>query len=99
MEIAYLCRLRAVEVVNLTEANALEAGILTNRRKGSRDNVVRWNARLRHAWSAPASSPPATPAGRRKAARYRWTSPAAHCLWAPASTPSPGQAWIAPGTA
>lgn len=52
MEIAYLCRLRAVEVVNLTEANALEAGILTNRRKGSRDNVVRWNARLRHAWSA-----------------------------------------------
>ena len=52
MEIAYLCRLRGIEVLTLTEANGLEAGIQTNRRKGRRDNVVRWNDRLRNAWAA-----------------------------------------------
>ena len=51
IEIAYLCRLRAIEVLTLTEANATEAGIRTNRRKGSRDNLVRWNDRLRNAWA------------------------------------------------
>ncbi|WP_055128606.1 site-specific integrase [Pseudomonas mediterranea] len=50
MELAYLCRLRGIEVVTLTEENELEAGILTNRRKGSRDNIVRWTPRLRKAW-------------------------------------------------
>lgn len=52
IEIAYLCRLRAIEVLTLTEANAKEEGILTNRRKGSRDNIVRWSPRLRAAWDA-----------------------------------------------
>lgn len=52
MEIAYLCRLRGIEVLTLTETNGLDAGIQTNRRKGSRDNVVRWNDRLRNAWAA-----------------------------------------------
>lgn len=50
MELAYLCRLRGIEVVTLTDANELESGILTNRRKGSRDNIVRWTPRLRKAW-------------------------------------------------
>jgi hypothetical protein len=50
MELAYLCRLRGIEVVTLTDANALEEGILTNRRKGSRDNIVRWTPRLRAVW-------------------------------------------------
>lgn len=50
MELAYLCRLRGIEVVTLTDANELETGILTNRRKGSRDNIVRWTPRLRKAW-------------------------------------------------
>jgi site-specific recombinase XerC len=50
MELAYLCRLRGIEVVTLTDENELENGILTNRRKGSRDNVVRWTPRLRKAW-------------------------------------------------
>lgn len=50
MELAYLCRLRGIEVVTLTDANELESGILTNRRKGSRDNIVRWTPRLRSAW-------------------------------------------------
>lgn len=52
MEIAYLCRLRGIEVVTLTDANETEAGVLTNRRKGSRDNIVRWSPRLRAAWEA-----------------------------------------------
>jgi len=50
MELAYLCRLRGIEVVTLTDENELESGILTNRRKGSRDNIVRWTPRLRRAW-------------------------------------------------
>lgn len=50
MELAYLCRLRGIEVVTLTDANALEEGVMTNRRKGSRDNIVRWTPRLRYAW-------------------------------------------------
>ncbi|SFC76926.1 hypothetical protein SAMN05216577_110100 [Pseudomonas citronellolis] len=52
MEIAYLCRLRGIEVVTLTDANETPAGVLTNRRKGSRDNIVRWTPRLRAAWEA-----------------------------------------------
>lgn len=50
MELAYLCRLRGIEAVTLTDANELQDGVLTNRRKGSRDNVVRWTPRLRAAW-------------------------------------------------
>ncbi len=50
MELAYLCRLRGIEVVTLTDANELEEGLLTNRRKGSRDNIVRWTPRLRAVW-------------------------------------------------
>lgn len=51
MELAYLCRLRGIEVVTPTDANELEDGILTNRRKGSRNNVVRWTPRLRAVWN------------------------------------------------
>lgn len=50
MELAYLCRLRGIEAITLTDANELEEGVQTHRRKGSRDNVVRWTARLRAAW-------------------------------------------------
>ncbi|KAF1072663.1 MAG: Tyrosine recombinase XerC [Pseudomonas citronellolis] len=50
MELAYLCRLRGIETVTLTDANELPEGILTNRRKGSRDNIVTWTPRLRAAW-------------------------------------------------
>lgn len=52
MELAYLCRLRGIEVITLTDANELPDGVLTNRRKGSRDNVVIWTPRLRAAWDA-----------------------------------------------
>lgn len=50
MELAYLCRLRGIEAVTLTDANELEDGVQTNRRKGSRDNIVHWTPRLRAAW-------------------------------------------------
>jgi site-specific recombinase XerC len=50
MEIAYAARLRGIEVVTLTDAHALEEGLKSNRRKGSLDNVTRWNPALRAAW-------------------------------------------------
>ncbi|MEN5143529.1 site-specific integrase [Pseudomonas juntendi] len=50
MELAYLCRLRGIETITLTDANELEDGVQTNRRKGSRDNIVHWTPRLRAAW-------------------------------------------------
>lgn len=52
MELGYLCRLRGIETLTLAEANATADGIRTNRRKGSRDNVVAWTPRLRTAWDA-----------------------------------------------
>ncbi|WP_282235838.1 phage integrase central domain-containing protein [Salinicola endophyticus] len=52
MELAYICRLRGIEVVTLTDAHHTPAGVHTNRRKGSRDSVIRWYPRLRHAWDA-----------------------------------------------
>jgi hypothetical protein len=52
MEISYLCRLRGIETVTLADANETPEGVRTNRRKGSRDNIVRWTPRLRAAWDA-----------------------------------------------
>jgi hypothetical protein len=52
MEIAYLCRLRGIEVVTLTDAHVTDQGLRTNRRKGSRDNIVGWTPRLRAAIDA-----------------------------------------------
>ncbi len=52
MIIAYACRLRGIEAVTLTDANATDDGVLSNRRKGSRDNVTRWTPELRDAWDA-----------------------------------------------
>lgn len=52
LELAYLCRLRAIEVVTLTDANIVKDGLLTNRRKGSADSLVEWSPRLRAAVDA-----------------------------------------------
>jgi site-specific recombinase XerC len=49
-DLAYLCRLRGIEVITLRESHALAEGIKTNRRKGSRDNIVAWTPRLRAAY-------------------------------------------------
>lgn len=47
IELAYQCRLRSIEVLTLTDANLLRQGILSNRRKGSRDNITQWTPGLR----------------------------------------------------
>lgn len=52
MEIGYLCRLRGVETITLTDAHAHEEGLHTNRRKRSRDSMVEWSPRLNAAWEA-----------------------------------------------
>lgn len=51
-EIGYLCRLRGIETNTLVEAQGEEAGLRTDRRKGSQNNIVEWSPRLRTAWDA-----------------------------------------------
>lgn len=50
MEISYLCRMRGIEVVSMTDAHATDTGLRIARRKGSNDNIVSWTPRLRAAW-------------------------------------------------
>lgn len=52
MELAYQARLRGIEVLTLTDAHDFGGELLTNRRKGSRDNLVRKGAQLRAALDA-----------------------------------------------
>jgi len=52
MEIGYLCRLRGIETLTLVESQGEKEGLRTNRRKGSRDNIVEWTPRLRASWDA-----------------------------------------------
>lgn len=47
--ISYQCRLRGVEVFDLTDDKAMDEGLLCQRRKGSSANVTRWNPDLRAA--------------------------------------------------
>lgn len=51
-ELSYLCRLRGIETVTLVEAQGEAEGVRTDRRKGSRNNIVQWTPRLRAAWEA-----------------------------------------------
>lgn len=51
MVLAYNLRLRGIEVITLTDAHRLPHGVRTNRRKGSRDNITRWNREMRRAWA------------------------------------------------
>lgn len=57
MELAYLCRMRLCEVLDLTRANLTEQGVHVRRRKGSRDNITAWNLRLRAAVDAALALP------------------------------------------
>ena len=52
MELAYLLRLRGIEVITLTDANETDDGVRVQRRKGSRGNLTEWNPRLGAVWSA-----------------------------------------------
>ncbi|MFA1289664.1 tyrosine recombinase XerC [Xanthomonas axonopodis pv. nakataecorchori] len=49
MELAYQARLRGIEVLTLTDANDIGQELMTNRRKGSRDNLVRKGTQLAEA--------------------------------------------------
>lgn len=51
-ELGYLCRLRGIETNTLVEAQGESEGLRTDRRKGSRNNIVEWSPRLRAAWTA-----------------------------------------------
>lgn len=46
MEFAYLCRMRLCEVMALKESDIKDNGLYIKRRKGSRDNITEFNARL-----------------------------------------------------
>lgn len=48
--IAYTCRMRGVEVRELTDADETKEGIIVDRRKGSLGNITRWSPELREAW-------------------------------------------------
>lgn len=50
MELGYLCRLRGIETLRLTEAQGTTEGLRTNRRMRSRDSLVEWTPRQRSAW-------------------------------------------------
>lgn len=52
LEIAYLCRLRGIELLDLSDASLLPTGLACVRRKGSRENVTAWSPRLRAACEA-----------------------------------------------
>jgi integrase len=49
MEIAYLCRMRAIEVRSLTESDLLKEGVFVERRKDSMNEITKWSPRLRKA--------------------------------------------------
>ena len=50
MELAYLCRMRMCEVLDLTDANEQHDGLIIHRRKGSKANITEWQPRLRAIW-------------------------------------------------
>jgi site-specific recombinase XerC len=52
MELAVLARMRKVEILALNESHKLEDGLLVQRRKGSKTQVVTWTPRLRAAIDA-----------------------------------------------
>lgn len=49
MELAYLCRLRSIEVLALGERDLTDAGIRVDRVKGSKAQIIGWSGRLRSA--------------------------------------------------
>lgn len=67
MELAYLCRMRLAEVLDLTLADVSDQGVHVRRRKGSKDNLTLWTPRLQAAIDLAASLPrPYTPIDKAK---------------------------------
>lgn len=50
--LAYSCRLRGIEVLDLTDADVLPVGLLCRRRKGSLTNITAWTPQLKAAVKA-----------------------------------------------
>lgn len=50
LEIKYLCRMRSIEVVRLTDAHASDRGLYVACTKGRNGNIVKWTPRLKAAW-------------------------------------------------
>lgn len=50
IELAYECRMRSIEVLDMTDADETEVGLVIRRAKGSRDNVTRWSDTLARIW-------------------------------------------------
>jgi len=50
MELAYLCRMRLIEVLDFTDANEIPDGLVINRRKNSKTNITEWEPRLKQIW-------------------------------------------------
>jgi site-specific recombinase XerD len=88
MEIKYLCRMRTVEVVALTDAHASEQGLYIARRKRSNDNIVKWSQRLRAAWDAALAVREEMLSRKSNAARPFPVEPERrHIFWSEACTP------------
>ncbi len=49
MEVAYLCRMRRIEIRDLKKKDLLPEGLDTRRVKGSNDTITLWSDRLRNA--------------------------------------------------
>lgn len=49
LELAYLCRLRQIEILEMSDDCILKDGVRARRRKGSNDTIVAWSPRLRAA--------------------------------------------------
>lgn len=49
MELAYLCRARKIEVRGFKRSHCTDEGLLINRAKGSKTQIIRWTPRLRAA--------------------------------------------------
>lgn len=57
MELAYLCRMRLSEVLDLNRSNLSTEGLLVTRRKGSKPTLTLWSPRLRAAVDAALALP------------------------------------------
>lgn len=49
MELAYRCRMRLCEVLDMTDADLTDAGVRVRRRKGSKGNITEWSPGLKAA--------------------------------------------------
>jgi hypothetical protein len=50
LELGYECRMRSIEILEMTDANETAEGLLINRHKGSKNNITLWNDNLRKTW-------------------------------------------------